>query len=92
MFSIIDAYQGYHQIWMHTGDVEKMTFRVCCGVFGFVSLPFRLKNVGATYQKMMDTIFKYQIGKNMVVYVDDIMVKKTKRFATRGALKRDLWG
>jgi len=38
-------------------------------------MPFGLKNAGATYQRLMDKVFKNQIGKNMEVYVDDMVVK-----------------
>lgn len=36
---------------------------------------FGLKNADATYQRLLNFIFKYQIGKNVEVYVDDIVVK-----------------
>src|SRR3954463_7937193 len=38
-------------------------------------MPFGLKNVGTTYQRMMQACLKEQIGKNMQVYVDDIVIK-----------------
>ena len=38
-------------------------------------MPFRLKNVGATYQRLVNKMFVNQIEKNMEVYVDDILVK-----------------
>ncbi|KAK8939028.1 hypothetical protein KSP39_PZI011373 [Platanthera zijinensis] len=38
-------------------------------------MPFGLKNVGATYQRMMDQVFKEQKGRNLEVYVDDLLVK-----------------
>lgn len=41
-------------------------------------MPFGLKNVGATYQRLVNTIFKNQIGRNMEVYVDDMLVKSLK--------------
>jgi hypothetical protein len=41
-------------------------------------MPFSLKNVGATYQRLVNTMFRRQIGRNMEVYVDNIMVKSIK--------------
>ena len=38
-------------------------------------MPFGLKNAGATYQRLMDAIFNEQIGKNLEVYVDDLVIK-----------------
>ena len=38
-------------------------------------MPFKLKNVGATYQRLVNQMFRKQIGRNMEVYVDDMLVK-----------------
>ena len=38
-------------------------------------MPFRLKNAGSTYQKMMTRMFESQLGKNIEVYIDDMVVK-----------------
>ncbi|KAL0451439.1 UNVERIFIED_CONTAM: Retrovirus-related Pol polyprotein from transposon opus [Sesamum latifolium] len=38
-------------------------------------MPFGLKNAGATYQRLVNKVFKHMIGRNMEVYVDDILVK-----------------
>ncbi|MCI80834.1 gag-pol polyprotein, partial [Trifolium medium] len=38
-------------------------------------MPFGLKNAGATYQRLMDRVFSKQIGKNLEVYIDDMVVK-----------------
>lgn len=40
-----------------------------------IVMPFRLKNTRATYQRLMNWVFKYHIGRNIKVYVDDILVK-----------------
>ena len=41
-------------------------------------MPFRLKNVGATYQRLMNKMFAQQIGRNVEVYVDDMLVKSLR--------------
>ena len=38
-------------------------------------MPFGLKNAGSTYQRMMMRMFKSQLGKNIEVYIDDMVVK-----------------
>ena len=38
-------------------------------------MPFGLKNVGATYQRMMTMMFEPQLGKNIEIYIDDMVVK-----------------
>ena len=38
-------------------------------------MPFKLKNAGSTYQKMMTRMFESQLGKNIEVYIDDMVVK-----------------
>ena len=45
------------------------------GNYHYKVIPFDLKNVGSTYQKMMTRMFKPQLGKSIEIYVDDIMVK-----------------
>ena len=47
-----------------------MLFRSCYKV-----MPFELKNAGATYQRLMNKMFAHQIGKNVQVYVHDMLVK-----------------
>lgn len=46
---------------MNPTDILKAAFGVCAGTFGFQSMPFELRNADATYQMMMDKIFKNQI-------------------------------
>lgn len=42
-------------------------------------MPFGLKNVGATYQRLVDKAFKSQIGRNLEAYVDDIVIKRKEQ-------------
>ena len=41
-------------------------------------MPFGLKNAGATYQRLMNRMFTPQIGRNVQVYVDDMLVKSRR--------------
>jgi len=75
MMSFLDAYLGYNQIQMYEPDIPKITFTTDTANFCYKVMPFGLKNVGATYQRLMDKVLKEQIGKNMEVYVDDMIVK-----------------
>ena len=47
-------------------------------MFCYKVLPFGLKNVGATYQRMITKMFEPIMGKSMDVYIDDIVVKSKK--------------
>ncbi|GKG04624.1 reverse transcriptase domain-containing protein, partial [Tanacetum coccineum] len=58
----LDAYKGYHQIKMAKEDEEKMAFTTSQGIFCYSKMPFGLKNVGATYQRLVDKVFQKQIG------------------------------
>ena len=50
-------------------------------------MPFGLKNAGATYQRLVNKMFSKQIGRNMEVYVDDILVKSKEELAHLDDLK-----
>ena len=41
-------------------------------------MPFGLKNTGVTYQRLMNKMFAQQIGRNVQVYVDDMLVKSQR--------------
>ncbi|XP_020216893.1 uncharacterized protein LOC109800524 [Cajanus cajan] len=75
IFSFLDAYSGYNQIKMHSADEEKMAFIIENANFCYRVMPFGLKNAEATYQRLMDKVFRGQIGRNIEIYVDDMVVK-----------------
>ncbi|KAI5314007.1 hypothetical protein L3X38_043183 [Prunus dulcis] len=79
LLSFMDAYSGYNQIMMHGDDKAKTSFIIERGTYCYKVMPFGLKNAGATYQRLVNKIFKEQIGKTMEVYVDDMLVKAPKR-------------
>ncbi|KAL6350226.1 hypothetical protein AAG906_004169 [Vitis piasezkii] len=58
MLSFLDAFSGYHQIPMSPTNEEKTAFITPHGLYCYRVMPFGLKNVGATYQRLMTKIFK----------------------------------
>ncbi|KAL0366948.1 UNVERIFIED_CONTAM: Retrovirus-related Pol polyprotein from transposon opus [Sesamum radiatum] len=42
-------------------------------------MPFGLKNAGATYQRLVNNMFQEKIGKNMEVYIDDMLIKSKRK-------------
>ncbi|GJR37518.1 reverse transcriptase domain-containing protein [Tanacetum coccineum] len=76
----LDAYKGYHQVQMAKEDEEKTAFYTEQCTLCYTKMPFGLKHVGATYQRLVDAAFQTQIGRNLETYVDNMVVKsKTKR-------------
>ncbi|KAK0578013.1 hypothetical protein LWI29_003667 [Acer saccharum] len=77
LLSFMDVYLGYNQIRMNKADEEKTSFTTDQGLYCYKVMPFGLKNTGATYQRLVNRIFAWQIGRNMEVYVDDMLTKST---------------
>jgi len=75
LLSFMDTFSGYNQIRMAEKDQEKTTFIISQRLYCYKVMPFGLKNAGATYQRLVNKIFSKQIGRNMEVYVDDMLVK-----------------
>jgi hypothetical protein len=81
LLSSLDAYSGYHQIPLYQPDQIKTSFITPYGAYCYVTMPFSLKNAGATYQRTMQRCLQGQIGQNVHAYVDDVVVK-TKQSGT----------
>ena len=75
MLSFLDAFLGYHQIPMHPPDAEKTSFITPHGLYCYNVMPFGLKNVGATYKRLVTKMFRPLLGSTMEVYIDDMLVK-----------------
>ena len=56
--SFLNAFQGYHQIPLALADQEKTVFVTPTGNYHYKVMPFRLKNTGSTYQRMMTRMFE----------------------------------
>ncbi|KAL2226195.1 UNVERIFIED_CONTAM: Retrovirus-related Pol polyprotein from transposon gypsy [Sesamum indicum] len=73
--SMMDVYQGYQQILMDEEDRDKISFITESGIYCYNIILFRLKNAGATYQRLVNRMLKDLIGITMEVYVDDMLIK-----------------
>ena len=73
--SFLDAFQGDHQIPLALDDQEKTAFVTPIGNYHYKVMLFGLKNAGSTYQRMMTRMFESQLGKNIKIYIDDMVVK-----------------
>ena len=78
LLSFTDAFSGYNQIKMEEVNQEKTSFVTSQGLFCYKLMPFGLKNTGATYQRLINKMFARQIGMNVQVYVDDMLVKSLR--------------
>ena len=63
---------------MDEADQKKTSFVTSQGLFCYKLMLFGLKNIGATYQRLMNKMFTHQIGRNVQVYVDDMLVKSRR--------------
>ena len=66
---------------------EKIVFITSQGLYCYKVMPFGLKNIGTTYQRLVNKMFSKQIGRNMEMYVDDMLVKSKEEIAYLDNLK-----
>jgi len=69
LFSFIYAYSGYNQIKMQTPDEDKIAFTTGRAIYCYNVMPFGLRNIRATFQQMINQIFKELIENTIEVYV-----------------------
>ena len=87
LLMFIDEFLGYNQIKMAEEDQEKTTFFTSQGLYCYKIMPFRLKNARATYQRLVNRIFRKQIGRNVEVFMDDMLVKSKEELTHLDDLK-----
>jgi hypothetical protein len=79
LISLLDCYSSYHQIWMKKEDEPKTSFITPSGTYFYLWMPEGLKIVGGSFSKMTAKVLCSQIGRNVLTYVDDIIIKSTKK-------------
>lgn len=92
LFFFMDGFFCYNQIWMTPEDGEKISFITSWGTFGYKVMPFGLENAIATYQGAKRALFNAMMKKEIMVYVDDMIVKFMTKEDHLVDLKRYLSG
>jgi hypothetical protein len=78
MLSLLDMFSAYHQIRVHREDEEKTSLITQFGTFCFVIMPEGLKSAGCTFSRMIAIVLHPQLQRNILAYVDDIVVKSVQ--------------
>jgi hypothetical protein len=79
LMSLLDCYSSYHQIWMKKEDKTNTSFITPSGTYCYLRMPEGLKNAGGSFSRMTVRVLHSQIGRNVLTYVDDIIIKSTKQ-------------
>lgn len=64
---------------MYGPDEEHTVFIIDNELYYYKAIPFGLKNMGTTYLKLVNTVFMDLIGKKVESYIDEMVVKTSKR-------------
>ena len=73
-FNKIDLKNGYHLIQTKEGDIWKTAFHCRYGLFENTVMPFGLSNAPATFQGMINHIFRDTLDQGMSAFMDDIII------------------
>ena len=73
-FTTLDLMKGYHQVKMEEQSKLKTAFTCHLGLYQYCRMPFGLTNAPATFQRLMNKLFRGKEWESVFVYLDDILV------------------
>jgi hypothetical protein len=73
-FSWINLKSGYYQIRVEYADVEKIYMRTKYSSYDFLVMPFGLCIASTTFTTLMNSIFRKNLNKSVIIYINDILV------------------
>ena len=74
IFTKLDGKSGFWQVLMDLASIYLTGFVSPDGQYGYLRMPFGLKNAPATFQRLMNIVLKEFLGDFVVVYIDDVIV------------------
>ncbi|QRW15541.1 Retrotransposable element Tf2 protein [Rhizoctonia solani] len=74
IFTKLDLWWGYNNVWIKEGDKWKTVFCTKYGLFEYLVMPFGLTNAPAAFQHFMNNLFRDLINVTVVIYLDNLLI------------------
>jgi hypothetical protein len=79
VMALLDCFSVYREIWLHKEDEEKTSFITPFGTYCYLIMPEGLCNFGRTFYRLTKLALKDQVGRNVLSYIDDIVIASKKK-------------
>ena len=73
-FSCLDLKSAYNQVEVAEQDQHKTAFTTPFGLYQYTRMPFGLCNSPATFQNLMQTVFRNEVYAFLLIFLDDLLI------------------